>query len=49
MSPATIADKEAEKMIRKTIRKAFPEHSFSGEEEADEGESDYRRIIDPID
>ncbi len=49
MSPATIADIEAEQTIRQTIKWTYPEHSFSGEEKRDEGKSPYRWIIDPID
>ncbi len=52
MSPVTIADKEAEAIIKKTIRRHFPDHTFYGEEgektnlEAHKG---YTWIIDPID
>jgi histidinol-phosphatase len=48
-SPATIADQEAESMIKKTIKKKFPHHWFLGEEEWTEWDSDFIWIIDPID
>jgi len=50
MSPVTIADTEAEKVIIETIKDSFPDHSFLGEESGDqESESEYQWIIDPID
>lgn len=49
-TPVTRADKEAEKAIRETIKKAFPNHGFLGEEYGlEEGDSPYTWIIDPID
>lgn len=49
-SPVTVADKEAEKIIIRTIKEKFPEHRFLGEESGDsEGQSEYVWIIDPID
>lgn len=49
-SPVTIADQEAERIIIQTIKNAFPDHSFLGEEsEKMSQESDYLWIIDPID
>lgn len=49
-SPVTIADKESEEIIIRTIREAFPDHSFFGEESGKESkEAEYRWIIDPID
>lgn len=49
-SPVTIADKEAEKVIRETITEAFPDHMFLGEEMGRSGVgSEYMWIIDPID
>ncbi len=49
-TPVTLADTEAEKAIRKTIKQAFPEHGFLGEEYGiEEGTSPYLWIIDPID
>jgi len=50
LSPVTIADKEAEKIIIKTIKKYFPSHGFLAEESAsDIKNKDYLWIIDPID
>ncbi len=49
-SPVTIADVEAEKAIIETIREAFPNHGFLGEESGDENiDNEYVWIIDPID
>ncbi len=50
-TPVTLADKEAEHVIRDRISKFFPDHSIIGEEHGSvEGKNpDYRWIIDPID
>jgi histidinol-phosphatase len=49
-SPVTIADQNAEKLIRETLLGKFPTDGFLGEEFGDtRGESGYRWIIDPID
>jgi histidinol-phosphatase len=49
-SPVTIADREAETLLRKTLSAAFPGDGFLGEEHGEEkGTSGYRWIIDPID
>lgn len=49
-SPVTIVDKKAEQIIIDTIREAFPDHNFLGEEHgAISAKSDYTWIIDPID
>jgi histidinol-phosphatase len=49
-SPVTVADKEAERVIIETIRSAFPDHGFLGEETGkSDNDSDYQWIIDPID
>lgn len=49
-TPVTIADKEAEQIIIKTIKKAFPEHGFLGEEFGQaKTKTGYVWIIDPID
>jgi histidinol-phosphatase len=49
-TPVTTADIAAEKAILKVIQKAFPDHSFFGEESGRTGrKSDYLWIIDPID
>jgi histidinol-phosphatase len=49
-TPVTIADREAESIIRARILKSFPDHSILGEEEgATTGSAPYRWICDPID
>ncbi|HSR89501.1 MAG TPA: inositol monophosphatase family protein [Candidatus Udaeobacter sp.] len=49
-SPVSIADTEAEKVIIKTIKEYFPDHSFLGEEYgSDNISSKYQWVIDPID
>ena len=49
-SPVTIADKQAEQLIRDRIAGAYPDHAVVGEEygETDRGAS-HRWIVDPID
>ena len=49
-SPVTIADREAERLLRRRIEEAFPRDGIVGEEfgEAD-GSSGYRWVLDPID
>lgn len=51
LSPATIADQEAEAQIRQVIQKYLPDHSVLGEEYgADQSkQSEFTWIIDPID
>jgi histidinol-phosphatase len=49
-SPVTVADREAEQLLRKTLLDAFPHDGFLGEESGDTpGSSGFRWIIDPID
>ena len=49
-TPVTLADRGAEKAIRETIKEAFPDHGFLGEEYGvEKGDSPYLWIIDPID
>ncbi len=49
-SPVTVADKDAEQLIRAALSKAFPNDAILGEEfGAEGGDSEYRWIIDPID
>ncbi|WP_182866321.1 histidinol-phosphatase [Stieleria mannarensis] len=49
-SPVTIADREAEQLVRRKIAKAFPEDTVQGEEFAETvGQSNYRWVVDPID
>ena len=48
-TPVTIADREAEQVIKRTLKSAFPDHAYYGEEEGREGEGDFLWLIDPID
>jgi histidinol-phosphatase len=49
-SPVTVADREAETLLRKTLSAAFPGDGFLGEEHgAEPGTTGFRWIIDPID
>ena len=49
-SPVTEADRQAEQLLRKRIRDAFPADGILGEEFGEEsGESRFRWILDPID
>lgn len=49
-SPVTVADREAEQLVRREIQSAFPEDTVQGEEFAETaGKSDYRWVVDPID
>lgn len=49
-SPVTIADREAEQIIRGLVAKHFPNDGFLGEEFGDQpGASGFRWVIDPID
>ena len=45
----TEVDKNAEEIIIYTIKNAYPEHAFLGEETGQSGESDFLWIIDPLD
>jgi histidinol-phosphatase len=49
-SPVTIADRQAEELIRSMVSKHFPTDGFLGEEYGDRpGPSGFRWVIDPID
>jgi histidinol-phosphatase len=49
-TPVTVADREAEALLRKRIRERFPGHGILGEEEGEEpGDLPVRWILDPID
>jgi histidinol-phosphatase len=49
-SPVTVADREAEQLLRRALLGAFPQDGFLGEESGDTpGSSGFRWIIDPID
>ncbi len=49
-TPVTIADRGAEKIIRRTINQSFPTHGIFGEEYgADDKQTEFLWLIDPID
>src|SRR5262245_17243055 len=49
-SPVTVADREAELLLRERIGRAFPQDAIIGEEFGEtSGTSGYRWILDPID
>src|SRR5439155_5359037 len=49
-SPVTLADREAETLLRERLLGAFPDDGFLGEEFGDRpGTSGFRWIVDPID
>ncbi len=45
----TEVDRQAEYIIIETIKNAYPDHAFLGEESGETGESEYRWVIDPLD
>jgi myo-inositol-1(or 4)-monophosphatase len=50
-TPVTVADREAERLVRERIGARYPKHAILGEEYGeDEGsDADYRWVVDPID
>lgn len=48
-TPVTQADREAEQAITASLRRAFPDYGFLGEEFGEQGSKETRWIIDPID
>ena len=49
-TPVTVADREAEAIIRSILAKHFPSHTIVGEEEGESaGDPDYKWFVDPID
>jgi histidinol phosphatase-like enzyme (inositol monophosphatase family) len=48
-TPVTVADRNAERLIREAIAEKYPTESILGEEEGASGKSDDRWVIDPID
>ncbi|HET7273067.1 MAG TPA: inositol monophosphatase family protein [Rubrobacter sp.] len=50
-TPVTVADREAERLIRERIGARYPKHAIIGEEYGaeDGADPDYRWIVDPID
>lgn len=50
LSPVTVADKNAEEIMRTAIMKEFPDHSILGEEFGSYNEgAEYQWVLDPID
>jgi myo-inositol-1(or 4)-monophosphatase len=51
LSPVTIADREAEALMRRLIESHYPDHQVLGEEEGLSGkaEAEYQWVLDPID
>lgn len=48
-TPVTIADREAEDIIRSALQRAFPDHAILGEERGREGEGAFLWLVDPLD
>lgn len=49
-TPVTVADREAEEVIRSILLGRFPEHGFTGEETgAFATDAEYRWLVDPLD
>lgn len=49
-TPVTVADQQAERIIKETILRTFPDHGFLGEEEGAEHQTaEWVWVIDPID
>jgi histidinol-phosphatase len=52
LTPVTVADQQAEEIIKSTIQSSFPDHTFFGEESEKANLQDHKGftwIIDPID
>ena len=48
-TPVTIADREAEDIIRAALRAAFPTHAILGEERGRDGQGEFLWLVDPLD
>lgn len=48
-TPVTVADREAEDIIRETLLGAFPGHALHGEERGRTGDSEFLWLVDPLD
>lgn len=48
-TPVTVADREAEDIIRATLRRAFPDHAIFGEERGRDGTGEFLWLVDPLD
>lgn len=48
-TPVTLADREAEDIIRSMLLQAFPGHAIHGEERGRSGQGDFLWLVDPLD
>ncbi len=48
-TPVTVADREAEELMRRRIESAYPEHGILGEEYGEKEGASHRWLLDPID
>ena len=48
-TPVTVADLQAEELLRRRIEQAYPEHGILGEEFAEKEGTSHRWLLDPID
>lgn len=48
-TPVTVADREAEDIIRAALRAAFPAHAIWGEERGRDGDGEFLWLVDPLD
>ena len=48
-TPVTIADREAENVIREILKRHFPDHAIQGEEGGREGGGEFLWLVDPLD
>ncbi|HZP66231.1 MAG TPA: inositol monophosphatase family protein [Rudaea sp.] len=49
LTPVTVADREAESVIKTVLKRRYPGHAYYGEELGREGDGDFLWLIDPID
>lgn len=48
-TPVTVADREAEDLIREALKRAYPDHAILGEERGREGAGELLWLVDPLD
>jgi histidinol-phosphatase len=48
-TPVTVADREAESVIREILKRHFPGHAILGEEGGHEGQGEFLWLVDPLD
>lgn len=48
-TPVTIADREAEDLVRDALKREFPDHAILGEERGREGGGEFLWLVDPLD